>query len=97
MITGELRPIAPAYLTQILELLLTYLVSLSLSHQAAPVDSLTSALEEEHEIKRQVCTQVMEWFGEIEDGIWKLDETAAVKEVGLGILRAYKVIFMISH
>lgn len=33
----------------------------------------------------------MEWFGQIEDGIWRLDELAAVKEVGLGVLRAYKV------
>ncbi|KAK7687152.1 hypothetical protein QCA50_009655 [Cerrena zonata] len=90
IIKDELRPIAPAYLTQILELLLTYLVSLSLSHQAAPVQTLTSSLEEEHEIKREVCTQVMEWFGQIEDGIWRLDELAAVKEVGLGVLRAYK-------
>ena len=55
------------------------------------VDTLTHALEEEHEIKREVCTQVMKWFGEVKDGFWKLDELAAVKEVGLGVLRAYKV------
>ena len=34
---------------------------------------------------------MMSWFGEVDDGIWKMDVKTTVKEVGLGILRAYKV------
>lgn len=33
----------------------------------------------------------MGWFGEINDGQWNLDVNATVREVGLGILRAYRV------
>ncbi|KAI0768752.1 sister chromatid cohesion protein Dcc1 [Trametes elegans] len=92
ILKGELRPIAPSHLTTILELLLTSLVSLSLSHAAAPVTPLLSALEDEHEIRREVVRQVMAWFGDIEGGgaTWKMDADAVVREVGLGILRAHK-------
>ncbi|KAI0081308.1 hypothetical protein K474DRAFT_1768752 [Panus rudis PR-1116 ss-1] len=90
VLNGELRPIAPSYLTTIIELLLNYLVSLSLPSNAAPVDRLTSALHEEHEVRKDISRQVMAWFGEIEGDIWRLDAKAAVKEVGVGILRAYK-------
>ena len=90
-VAGELRPITPTYLTTILELLLNCLVSLSLSYQAAPVAELTSALEDEHEIKPKVSTQVMSWFGGVNDERWSMNVDAVVKEIGLGILRAYKV------
>ena len=90
-LTDGLRPIAPSHLTTILELLLNYLVSLSLSHQAAPVEDLAAALDDEHEIKREVSRQVMAWFGGVRAGLWTMDVDATVKEVGLGILRAYKV------
>ncbi|KAF9813694.1 hypothetical protein IEO21_05410 [Rhodonia placenta] len=86
---GYLRRLAPSYLTTILELLLTNLVSLSLSHEAASVVELCSALDG-HDVSRDVCRQVMAWFGEVADGKWKVNVAAAVKEVGLGILRAYK-------
>lgn len=89
-ISGYLRRLAPSYLTTILELLLTNLVSLSLSHEAASVVELCSALDG-HDVSRDVCRQVMAWFGEVADGKWKVNVAAAVKEVGLGILRAYKV------
>ena len=87
----ELRPIAPSHLTTILELLLNYLVSLSLPHDAANVENLLAALEDDHEVKREVSRQVMSWFGEVKEGKWAMDVDATVKEVGVGILRAYKV------
>ncbi|KAJ3537045.1 hypothetical protein NM688_g6747 [Phlebia brevispora] len=87
---GELRPIAPSHLTTILELLLNYLVSLSLSHEAAPIEDLAAALEEDHEIRREVSRQVMAWFGETKGGLWTMDTSATVREVGIGIMRAYK-------
>lgn len=89
--SGELRPISPSYLTAILEFLLTTLVSNSFSHQSAPAEELMRILEGEHEVKRDVTRQVMSWFGEIKDHRWTMDVNATVKEVGLGILRAYKV------
>ena len=88
--TDGLRPIAPSHLTTILELLLNSLVSLSLSHEAAPVEDLAAALEQDHEVRRDVTRQVMAWFGEVKAGLWTMDVDAMVKEVGVGILRAYK-------
>ncbi|CDO77688.1 hypothetical protein BN946_scf184969.g39 [Trametes cinnabarina] len=92
---GELRPIAPSHLTTILELILTNLVSNSLSYTSAPVSTLISALEDEHDIRRDVSLQVMAWFGHINEHAggtetWDMDADAVVREVGLGILRVYR-------
>ena len=46
---GELRPIAPAYLSRVIELSLNSLVSLSLPHDSASVEKLSTALADEHE------------------------------------------------
>ncbi|KAI0666542.1 sister chromatid cohesion protein Dcc1 [Trametes maxima] len=94
ILKGELRPLALSHLTTILELLLTNLVSLSLPHTAAPVSPLLAALEDDHDIRREVARQVMAWFGRIApDGSgsekWEMDVNAVVKEVGLGILRTH--------
>ncbi|KAH9944705.1 sister chromatid cohesion protein Dcc1 [Amylocystis lapponica] len=86
---GNLRPVAPSYLTAILELLLNEIVSQSL-HGAAPVEALSSALARDHELKREVCEQVMAWFGRVEDGKWEMDAAAVVREIGLGVLRTHK-------
>lgn len=88
---GELRPISPYYLNTILESLLTHLVSSSLSHASVSVDELCSALEDSYDIRRDISGQVMAWFGDIVAGEWSMDKTAIVREVGLGILRPYKV------
>ena len=93
MSAGYLRPIAREHLDTILELLLNYLVSLSLSHQAAPVDDLVSALADEHDVPHDVSNQVMSWFGQVEEGTWKVDVDAVAAEIGLGIIRHYKVPF----
>jgi len=74
-----------------LQLLLNYLVSLSLSHQEAPAEELVSALADEHEIPRQVSTQVMSWFGELKNQKWTMNADAVLKEVGLSILSYHKV------
>lgn len=93
--SGELRPIAPSYLTTILEALLNTLVSHSLPHTDAPLTSLLVALEEDHEVRRDVTRQILGWFGRINEGelgsTWEMDVAAVVREVGLGILRTYKV------
>lgn len=88
---GEFRPIARSYLTAILEFLLTALIANSFLHHSVPAEELVSVLEHQHEVKRDVTKQVMAWFGEFRDGAWKIDVDATVKEVGLGILWAYKV------
>ena len=93
---GYLRPIAREHLNTILELLLNYLISLSLSHDAAPVDDLVSALADEHDVPRDVSNQVMSWFGQVEAGTWKMHVDAVVAEIGLGILRHYKVPFRVA-
>ena len=37
----------------------------------------------------------MSWFGRLDDaaGTWEMDVDAVIREVGLGILRAYRVRF----
>lgn len=89
---GSLRPITPTYLCRVLELILNALVSSSLSHKSAPVEEVISALADEHEVPRQVSTQIMVWFGEIHEGKWRMNADGVVKEIGLGILRNHKVI-----
>ncbi|GJE95859.1 sister chromatid cohesion protein Dcc1 [Phanerochaete sordida] len=90
LLNGELRPLARSYLTAILEFLLTALIANSFSHESAPEEELVSVLEHEHEVRRDVARQVMVWFGELRGGRWKMDVDATVKEVGLGILKAYR-------
>jgi len=94
--TDELRPIAPSYLNTLLELMLNLLVSLSMQHRSAPVETLSAALVDGHEISRGISTQIMSWFGEIKDGKWKMDVNAVVREVGLGVLRNHRVLFHVS-
>lgn len=88
---GELRPLASSYLTAILEFLLTALVSYSFSHQSAPTEQLVTVLEQDHDVKSDVTRQVVGWFGEVGGDRWKMDVGSTVREVGLGILRAFKV------
>lgn len=90
VINGELRPITPGYLLQILELVLTILVSLSLPHDAAPVDELSSILANDHEVSQTVTKQIIAWFGEVEDDKWKIDVQAVVREMGLNLLREHR-------
>jgi len=89
---GHLRPIAPSYLCVILELLLNCLVSLSLPCSSAPIEELVATLMDEHDVPKQVSTQVMSWFGDACEGMWTMDINAVLREVGLGILRDQKVV-----
>jgi sister chromatid cohesion protein DCC1 len=72
-----------------------YLISLSQSHDAASVIELSRSLEFDHEVRREVTLQVMRWFGQVDDADerWKMDVEKVVRQVGLGILRQYKVGF----
>ena len=72
-----------------------YLVSLSQPHNAASVLELSRSLEFEHEVRREVTLQVMRWFGRVDDAgeRWEMDVEKVVRQVGLGILRHYKVGF----
>ncbi|KAH9914022.1 sister chromatid cohesion protein Dcc1 [Fomitopsis serialis] len=90
ILNGELRPISPTYLNAILELLLTHLVSLSLSHDSASIDALCSALHDGYDVRKDVCKQVMAWFGDIINGEWCMDKTAVVRGIGLGMLGPYR-------
>jgi len=87
----ELRPIAPAYLSHLLELILNLLVSLSMKHNSVPVEDLISALADHHEVRRAVSKQVICWFGETKESKWAMDVAAVVREIGLGIVRNHKV------
>jgi len=48
-------------------------------------------MADEHEIPREVSGQVISWFGFVKEGLWEMDVNAVIAEIGLGILRHYKV------
>ena len=74
-----------------------YLVSLSHPHNAASAlePELSPSLECEHEVRREVTLQVKHCFGQVDDsdGRWEMDGEKVVRQVGLGILRQYKIGF----
>jgi sister chromatid cohesion protein DCC1 len=90
-IVGTLRPIAASYLSTILELLLNSLVSLQQSHDSASVRLLADTLQDDHDIRPQVTEQVMGWFGDVDEHSWRMDAPSVLKQVGMGILRTYRV------
>lgn len=93
---GRLRPVAPAHLHTILELILTQLASLSLGGRThdIPFDKLAGALDLEHQVPKTVSWQVMEWFGELTPGVegnrWNMSVPGMVKQIGLGVLSPHK-------
>ncbi|TRM67715.1 sister chromatid cohesion protein Dcc1 [Schizophyllum amplum] len=89
-LNGELRPTSPSYLLRLLELILNQLVAHSLKPDAAPLDTLTTALADADDVPRAVSGQVLSWFGTIADGKWTMDASALVREIGLGILREHR-------
>ena len=72
-----------------------HFVSSSQPHNAAPVLELSRSLEFEHEVRREMLLQVMRWFGQVDDANkrWKMDVEKVVRQVGVGILRQYKLRF----
>lgn len=88
---GTLRPIAGSYLSTILELLLNSLVSLQQRHDSASVKLLADTLQDDHDIRPQITKQVMHWFGDVDEHHWRMDVPSVLKQVGMGILRAYRV------
>ncbi|KIY49279.1 hypothetical protein FISHEDRAFT_41449, partial [Fistulina hepatica ATCC 64428] len=90
-VNGNMRRIAPDHLTHIIELTLTLLASLSLSHSSASVERLTTAMADSHEIPRLISTQVLGWFGKIQDGKWCMDVDKMMREAGLGLLRQHRL------
>lgn len=87
----ELRPIAPAYLACLLGFILNLLVSQSMKLDAAPMADVLTTLAEDHEVPTAVSEQIIAWFGDTKEGKWDVDIVAIVKEIGLGILRNYRV------
>jgi sister chromatid cohesion protein DCC1 len=90
-LVGTLRPIAGSYLSTILELLLNSLVSLQQRHDSASVKLLAGTLQDDHDIRPRVTEQVMGWFGDVDEYHWRMDVPSVLKQVGMGILRAYRV------
>lgn len=88
---GTLRPIAASYLSAILELILNSLVSLQQVNDSASVKLLVGALQDDHDVRPQVTRQVMGWFGDVDAHQWKMDVPSVLKQVGMGILRVYRV------
>jgi sister chromatid cohesion protein DCC1 len=94
-LADTLRPIAASYLSTILELLLNSLVSLQQKHVSASAKLLADTLQDDHDIRPQVTTQVMGWFGNVNEYHWRMDVPSVLKQVGVGILRTYKVSYFL--
>jgi len=67
------------------------LVSLQEKYDSASVRILADTLQDEHDIRPQVTKQVMGWFGDVDEHRWRMDVPPVLKQVGLGILRTYRV------
>ena len=52
---------------------------------------LTDALQDDHDIRPPVTKQVMGWFGDVDEHDWRMDVPSVLKQVGIGILRTYRV------
>lgn len=52
---------------------------------------LADTLQDDHDIRPQVTNQVMGWFGDVDEYYWRMDVPSVLKQVGIGILRAYRV------
>jgi len=55
------------------------------------VKLLADTLQDDHDIRPQVTNQVMGWFGDVDEYHWRMDVPSVLKQVGMGILRAYRV------
>ena len=76
--------------------MLILLVSQSHSLEAALVEPLTSTLVSDHDVPRTVAVQVMEWFGDIRDGRWKVNLQGIMKQIGLTTLQSHKASISLS-
>ncbi|EJD52739.1 hypothetical protein AURDEDRAFT_158470 [Auricularia subglabra TFB-10046 SS5] len=85
---GEMRPLERGYLAQMLKLLLNTMVAQSMSADAALVDELILSLEE-HDIPRDVASQILPWFGTVSENHWAANLESIAREIGLSILQSY--------
>ena len=52
---------------------------------------LADTLQDDHDIRPQVTTQIMGWFGDVGEYYWRMDVPSVLKQVGVGILRTFRV------
>jgi len=55
------------------------------------VKLLADTLQDDHDIRPQVTTQTMDWFGDVDEYHWRMDVPSVLKQVGVGILRTFRV------
>jgi sister chromatid cohesion protein DCC1 len=88
---GHLRSLPPSQLSTILEGILTSLVARSYSPKHVPLDDFLEAIEDDHDLPREVVRGVMGWYGDVSEERWRADMASLVKEVGLGLLMDMRV------
>jgi hypothetical protein len=68
-------------------------VSLGSDASAAPLEDLVASLQDEHDVRREVCEQVVRWYGTVDEAshTWKVDIESVVRQIGLGVLRTQRV------
>ncbi|KZT62015.1 hypothetical protein CALCODRAFT_463443 [Calocera cornea HHB12733] len=85
-IGGKLRSLPPSQLSMILEAILTSLVARSLAPKNVPLDEFLDAMEEDHDLPRDVIRGVIAWYGDVSEERWRADMASLVREIGLGLL-----------
>jgi len=78
--------LAPSQLSSILEAILTSMVARSFSHKHVPLDEFLDAVEEDHELPRDVVQGVLAWYGDVSEERWRADMASLVCEIGRGLL-----------
>ncbi|EJU04162.1 hypothetical protein DACRYDRAFT_114561 [Dacryopinax primogenitus] len=96
-IAGELRSLLPSQLSNILETILTSMVARSFSPKHVPLDNFLDAMEEDHELPREVVRGVIGWYGDVSEERWRADMAGLVREIGLGLLSELRDNPMTEH
>ncbi len=90
-LTGFLQPLPSDRLLFILSVVLTIIPTHSWASSKVPFDRLTDELLYDHAIEKEISQQVCQWFGDVNDGVWTMDERSVVKEIGLSLLEKHRV------
>ncbi|KZO98809.1 hypothetical protein CALVIDRAFT_561751 [Calocera viscosa TUFC12733] len=83
---GELRSLPPSQLSMILEAILTSMVARSFSPKHVRLAEFLDAMEDDHDLPRDVIRGVIAWYGDVSEERWRADMASLVREIGLGLL-----------
>jgi Sister chromatid cohesion protein Dcc1 len=89
--TGSLQTLSLQQLSDFLQRALTTIVSERLPTNRIDLSTLRSALLREQDIPEELTSQIIPWFGSVDDDYWEPDLGEMSKTIGLALLSPHKV------